>query len=163
MIMGDKIFVNFMKYDFIECIRRLKNEINQHYKDEIVPANVTAVNISLTTSSISSTTVVAVKANNEPEKWNKEKVKQWFEANEISKLILDHLDPCDGDIINQMFDMKLRAPEFFFQSMGKLKLELTFIDKFNFYVNILKGKIPGIDLRSIAKFSSCLDKLFAKK
>ncbi len=47
IIMGDKIFVNFMKYSFEECIRRLKNEVesklgqtnvtfeNKALKDEI--------------------------------------------------------------------------------------------------------------------------------
>jgi hypothetical protein len=32
IMMGDKIFINFMKYEFSECVRRLKAEIDQHYK-----------------------------------------------------------------------------------------------------------------------------------
>ena len=32
IIMGDKIFVHFMKYEFPECMRRLKGEINQYNK-----------------------------------------------------------------------------------------------------------------------------------
>ena len=31
IIMGDKIFINFMKYGFDECIRRLKNEVDSAF------------------------------------------------------------------------------------------------------------------------------------
>jgi hypothetical protein len=99
IIMGDKIFINFMKYKFDECIRRLKGEVDVHYKYEKVK---TAVVTESSLGVASSNDEVVQKKENPTLKWDAEQVENWFQQNELCLNILEHLNPCDGEMLHQM-------------------------------------------------------------
>lgn len=76
----------------------------------------------------------------EVRKWNRSQVETWFEQNSLNKSILNEMKTvCNGEILEQLAQIKNRAPEFFYQSISKS---------------------TGSDLSAVAHFSLCLDKLF---
>lgn len=113
--MSDRIFINFTKYDYDECTRRLKNEIDTY--------------ISLAQTSISNNDTNTVNSNvtgnqQSVENWSIEQVKQWFEENKIDDEIVKHFFPCNGSVLKQLSDMRRDAPEFYFQTMSAHKIEM---------------------------------------
>jgi hypothetical protein len=129
-IIGDKIFVNFTKYPFDECMRRLNLELGKtahafgDSADAVSPNQVVLP-------------VAAKTAQDSVENWSSEKVREWFVQNKIHSDLLNALVPCSGEILQQLCDMRSEAPEFFFQAMSK----------------------KNGDLREILHLSSCLKKL----
>ena len=125
-IMGDKIFINFTKYDFEECMRRLKHEINKISKTEnkqkhIVPIEEPKVN----------------SARNEDksvDKWSEAQVEEWFNTNNIDDKIKKIILPCSGVFLKQLYDMKRVSPEFYHQSfVRESQVTLKSIIVFNHY------------------------------
>ena len=55
------------------------------------------------------------------EDWSETDVKEWFIKNNINLAILDHLTPCPGIVLKQIYEMKKNAPEFFYYSLEKVK------------------------------------------
>jgi hypothetical protein len=113
--MSDRIFINFTKYDYDECTRRLKSEIDTY--------------MSSTQTSISNNdtnTVNVTGTGNKPsvENWSIEQVKQWFDENKIDDEIVRHFFPCNGSVLKQLSDMRRDAPEFYFQTMNAHKIEM---------------------------------------
>jgi len=103
LIMGDKIFVNFMKYDFVESIRRLKSEIDSirgENKSETCNSN--------------------IEKKDSAKDWTEAMVNEWFIKNGLNLLIFEHFKPFDGKILKQLYDTKQAAPEFYFQAMSKI-------------------------------------------
>jgi hypothetical protein len=141
IIMGDKIFINFMKYDFSECMRRLKGEVNQHYTAAKQVLNNPHPLTSAThlTGPINYQPLVLQNKVSEEVKWNAGQVEDWFNNNKLSSKIFEHLHPCDGGMLKRLFDMKRTASAFYYQ--------------------ILKD-INGVDTRDILMFSSALEALF---
>jgi len=103
-IMSDKIFVNFMKYDFEECIKRLKLEINSIKDGTKIKASNSSKGLS-----------------DSAKNWTEARAKEWFIQNGLSLLILEHFKPCDGKILKQMYDTKSKAYEFYFKSLSEIK------------------------------------------
>lgn len=119
-IMSDKIFVNFSKYDFAECMKRLTNEIH----------------------SIKNKTLKNMTNNNKHDSvsdWTELRVKAWFDQNALSLLIFGHFKPFNGKILKQMYDMKSKASDFYFQSLTK---------------------IENVEFNDVLKFSASLEDLF---
>ena len=85
-----------------------------------------------------SITAVLQKKNTEKreaEAWSETEVKEWFSKNNINLAILDHLAPCSGVVLKQIYDMNKRAPEFFYQSLDKIKgLRLNSISIFTHFL-----------------------------
>jgi hypothetical protein len=142
IIMGDKIFVNFKKYEFDECMRRLQGEIKQHYKEKEPQASSTSVK--------HQSSQVKFGAEHEKEEedtgesvqnWDTHKLNKWFEDKDLAQSLKDYLQKCDGKLLHQFYDMKAKAPEFYYQSMNK---------------------IANDDVMVIMQFSQCLDDLFSK-
>ena len=130
IILGDKIFINFMKYEFDECLRRLKNELDNCVKVKVSPEK----------------EPLPPKNNNNVENlrrkaddWDEKTVSEWFIENGLNREIERTLKPCNGEILKQMYDMKCRAPEFYYQSLKEIK---------------------SVDLGSLTRFSAHLDKIF---
>jgi hypothetical protein len=96
-IMGDKIFVHFMKYEFAECMRRLKAEIDVHYK----AVKVRSVN-PLPPDNLSQHAATPTKKVSEVVEWSTGQVEDWFKKNEIDLAIYEDMRPCNGKILNQM-------------------------------------------------------------
>ncbi len=72
--------------------------------------------------------------------WNFARTSEWLEVNQIDPCFLAYFGQMTGEDLVQLGDMRNRAPEFYFQSLGK---------------------ISGFDLKAITRFSTCLDMLFA--
>ncbi len=75
---------------------------------------------------------------NDASKWSENDVEIWFKA-KGNLLIYEQIKPCDGLLLQQLYDMQINAPEFFYQ-----------------YIS-MDNKL---DKRSILVFSSALKHLF---
>ena len=145
IIMSDKIFVNFTKYDFDECIRRLKNEITSRSREN-KNSKETSVNLS---KSVKETVALQTAVNEDRKvfenvdvkKWSENDVFKWLNDNEIDKNLISILMPCNGIILKQLFELRRDAPEFYFQSLDCAK-------NFN-------------DMKAVLKFTNCLNDLFS--
>lgn len=136
IIMGDKIFINFMKYEYEECIRRLKAELDQYIGKTVkVEEPVKPQSVSVTVVRSQAT----VQVDNGPN------VNEVFANDESLKVILSSLGSCDEHLLRQIYDMKTRAPEFYYQMLRDM---------------ITK---KDVDFRPILEFSAKLDSVFGKK
>ncbi|CAF0894381.1 unnamed protein product [Brachionus calyciflorus] len=122
IVISDKIFVNFMKYSFEECIQRLEGEINTITNKE-----------------------VSINKNGNEKKsissWDESQVNEWFINNKIDMKIYEKFLPFNGVILQQLYEMRRDAPEFYYQS---IKFKDT----------------EQIDLNSIMNFTHLLKTLF---
>ncbi len=125
LIIGDKIFVNFTKYSFDESIRRLKNEIAYY----IYPSSVLLDSKSKYSYN-----------SNKVEKWSEKETLEWFENNSLNMAIFDHLKPCNGAILKEMYYMKTYSSDFYYKSLRE---------------------IENVRLNAIILFSASLEKLFS--
>jgi hypothetical protein len=64
---------------------------------------------------------------------------KWFKENNLNMNILEELKPCNSSMLKQIYDMKCKAPEFYYQTLKEIK---------------------QVDIRSIVIFSECLENLF---
>jgi hypothetical protein len=133
IIMGDKIFVNFTKYDFEECMRRLRKELNSSSS----PSTAQALDIQ---PPITSASPIADKTFIDA--CSSEQVKKWFLKYKLNMRIYERLSPdFNGELLRQLYELKRQAPEFYFKSLEKM---LNNDD----------------DLRSILNFTLQLTRLF---
>lgn len=151
--MGDKIYINFAKDKYDECINKLKREIESYLRmsqkrtngngDRLtklvrvakIVQNVANINRMSETNEIED---LKLKMKNVDE-WNEDESREWFVNNEIDAELMGMILPCNGKMLKQLIEMKKRAPEFYFQALNQ------------------SGKI---NLKSILKFGVCLEKLF---
>lgn len=115
--MSDRIFINFTKYDYDECTRRLKSEIDTYMSS-------TQTSISNNDTSTVNNNVTGTGNKPSVENWSIEQVKQWFDENNIDDEIVKHFFPCNGSVLKQLSDMRRDAPEFYFQTMNAHKIEM---------------------------------------
>lgn len=106
--MSDKIFINFMKYDYDECLRRLKSEIDNY------------MNIARSTGT-GSAFVEDTGERKNARSWNEMQVQEWFEENNIDTRVVNQFVPCTGAVLKQLYDLRNDAPEFYFQSLNTKK------------------------------------------
>lgn len=122
LIISDKIFVNFTKYSFEECMKRLNRELKNL---ECCPE------------------IIKLEENKEKpvEKWNEDEVKEWFRNNFLNESILNFFEPCNGIILKQIYEMRRDAPEFFYQSFRNLNIDMNSILNFTHKLkNIFESK-----------------------
>lgn len=125
-MLGSRIFIDFTKYEFSECIRRLLLEIDNYHKSE-VGSTLTAVDkpseetnkIETTTNHIENDKV------KKAEDWTERDVKRWLKEKHINKLIVQNVSPCNGKILNQLYSIQCNAPEFFYKSITSNKVIQT--------------------------------------
>jgi len=125
----DSVLIDFVKIDYDECIYRIKHEL------EALRPNVKNTKVESAFSIVKLNDVVTVK----PEEWTEAQVKEWFIKNDINLLIFDYFRPCSGKILRQMYQMNVRTPEFYNQSMKEIK---------------------NIKFNMIVLFTACLEELF---
>jgi hypothetical protein len=107
-----------MKYSLEESLQRLRNELNKFLKH--------TVSITKTEHENSSTHhhhqhVKEKLKTHRADDWSEAEVKEWFIKNNVNLAILEHLSPCSGVVLRQMFEMRKIAPEFFYQSLKEIK------------------------------------------
>ncbi|RMZ96525.1 hypothetical protein BpHYR1_008771 [Brachionus plicatilis] len=108
IILGTKIFVNFSKYPFDECIKRLKLEIDEQIcedkkiaaKSESVPNKINESDKSL-------------------ENWTNEDVKEWLIESDIHVDIASQFNHFDGELLTQLIKVYKTSPEYFYSSINK--------------------------------------------
>ncbi len=124
IIMTKKICVNFTKNGLDECFKQLRHEIkmgqiNFNEKNENQMNNDAKNEISTLG-------------------WTHDDVNEWFSKNELSQEILNYLRPCTGIVLNQVYEMKCNAPEFYYQSLSKTdNISMSSISLFTFHLNKL--------------------------
>jgi hypothetical protein len=121
IILGSKIFVNFTKYEFDECMGRLRAELANVLKP-VSPrlakaSTVTSNQISIKISPVGSSTSTA-EVGHATLDWDEGHVEQWMAEKNVSGTIRRNVLPCNGRILNQMLCMLESAPEFFYNSIS---------------------------------------------
>ena len=117
LILGSKIFIDFTKYDFEECIKRLikeviqfneskedvkeneklENEIKEPIEKKIIPKSINALN------------------------WSELDAEKWIKDKKFHKEIAESLLPCNGKLLNQLFEMYNKIPDYFYSSLNGSK------------------------------------------
>lgn len=117
IILGSKIFIHFMKYDFQECIRRLKMELVHHFtpipikipQENNIDTKKTIINYSQKIKEPQGQIVNKTKLD-----WTEEDVNKWLLEKNIHSGIIKMIQQCDGKLLHELFLIKNEAPEFFF-------------------------------------------------
>ena len=89
-IIKDKKYIEFSKY---KQFGQFATELNEHVKS--------------ISGQLSSTQTL------NPSSWSEEEVNNWFKNKKIKDLIIKRLVPCDGGLLEQLYQMLVTAPEFF--------------------------------------------------
>jgi hypothetical protein len=162
LIMGSKIFVDFTKYDYQECIKRLLKEltpfIDQHKKNSSTTTDVAVEdknNNQKTSSGIAphtspsekSKTTDTNKLTSQEEgnhlkrnaliSWTVDDVNKWIDEKKIHKIIKENIAPCNGELLSQYYGIYKNAPEFFFRSINP-NAQLTLKDSAHFLNELSK-------------------------
>jgi hypothetical protein len=121
IIIGDKIFVDYTKYEFDDAMNRLIKQIKlntkekvEDLKEQIEEININSINLNDVKTSKSIPNTDANKAIN----WSDKEVEDWFIQNEIHELYED-LKPLHGKLLHQLYQLQVYTPEFFFKSITK--------------------------------------------
>jgi hypothetical protein len=123
-----------MKYELKEGLEHLRNQLTKILKNTSQNQNIILEKVNEPLKLEKSKT-----RSQKSEAWSEGEVREWFSKNSINLSILDHLSPCSGIVLKQIYDMNKRAPEFFYQSLRDIK---------------------GINLSSISIFTHFLTKTF---
>lgn len=147
IIMSDKIFINFTKYEFDECIRRLIKELRSFHMSQTDSPRSLNTSFGQPLPAIKTETVI-IDRGNEPkpgsvENWSEIDVRRWLVANNIDQNVVDRLMPCTGADLKQLFDLKASNPQF--------------------YVHALNSKRIISDFKPVITFDQTLQKLFVSK
>ena len=127
IIMGDKIYINFIEFDFDECIEKIKHEIEiSNFKSKTNQEE----NVLVPTNN-------KTKKSSEVEKWSETQVQNWFIENKINMKIYEHFSPINGELLVQIYDMKNSAPEFYYQTLKEMNNDLRSITLFSMFINKL--------------------------
>jgi len=123
--MGTKIFVNFTRYEYDECIRRLNNEIQPLLKATRKSSAQTAqsnaeTRVDTTSTKDSGRTDEAKDTGiSEANSWDAGEVRSWLAEAGVHPLIREHLHNCHGGHLHELFEMKLKAADYFFCFIGR--------------------------------------------
>jgi hypothetical protein len=96
-----KICFHFYKSSFHLCFNGLIDHI------EVLRSNQ-----KMTTTSIPNSSVVD---------WNEESVVQWLKSKNINQIIFDHITPCNGSVLFELYLISIDAPNYFYQHISKFK------------------------------------------
>jgi hypothetical protein len=144
-MLGAKIYIDFTKYEFEECISRLKKELfsiieikNELKNEKKTPAQTVEVETNETKTEVKVSGkqfVDKVFGKNDIKKiipeteiskpivshpahlWTEAEINFWLIDKNISPAIILNVSPCDGKLLEQLFRMSKEVPEFFFSSL----------------------------------------------
>ena len=123
--MGSKIFIDFIKYDFSESMRRLKSELDRFDHDNHDETK--EENKNNNTTENNETQENSKNEKNEPqtnriiENWSEQEVENWLNEKKIHSVICENVKPSNGNILKQLYLMQQNAPEFFYSSISSNK------------------------------------------
>jgi hypothetical protein len=162
-IIGDKIFIDFTKYELNDCFKRLLNQI-QLLNDEQITEKMVAVahpsksmsaavvehSASVNQNQIQlivpdnlikmfSSCKIGTEFKEDILQWNETQTEEWFKEKSIQDSILNSLQPINGKILYQLYQLQLYTPEFFYKSITSNQ---------------------DINLKHVAYFCSCLNDIF---
>jgi hypothetical protein len=145
-IIKDKIYINFPKHEWKNCIRMLKIRANSIYNTVYIPK----FKAELLGHKIYNckTDMVAFKLHSESEivkrvsYWSTHNIERWFRSNKIDMEMLENFYPINGEILVQLYEIRSMAPHFFYKSFKKSKTD---------------------NIKDISAFSFCLFKLFSAR
>jgi hypothetical protein len=120
IILGSKIYIDFTKYNFEECIRRLKQEIIQINNQNILTAN-----DSISKDPVKNNNNSSINDTKKIENWNEKQVDDWLNEKKIHPVIVENVRPSNGKLLSQLFSMQQEAPEFFYSSISSNKQIVT--------------------------------------
>lgn len=143
LIMSDKIFVNFIKYEFDECMRRLNHEIDSILGNTKKTSNQSSSSFPPPIDSKNSGDASKLKEENKKNlDWSEAEVKEWFDENNLNILLFDYFKPMTGKILKELYEMKRNSSDLYFQSLKE---------------------IENIKFNMIMAFTACLEELFNAK
>ena len=142
--MGTKIFIDFTKYDFLECSDRLLKEIKECTEKSTVQvqSNVSKektifLNENFRLDKSFSTVSSPIKNNNLILNWTEDDVDKWLSEKQVNSQIAACVKPCNGMLLNQYYDMQSSCPEFFYNSISSNK-QISFRDVAHFGCELKK-------------------------
>lgn len=129
-MLGAKIYIDFTKYDFEECTSRLRKELsnirNENDKREKKIEEVHQISnkieedIVIVEDTIIDTKIFinSVKEKNENAYyWTEAEVGNWLNEKKIKTSIIENIAPCDGKLLQQLYQISKEVPEFFYSSL----------------------------------------------
>lgn len=144
--MSDKIYINYTKYSFVESTRKLFKQVAKvignnkaDFKDSDSIKTLKSLPQTPVPVKIKQENEKVEKSDNNVQKWSEDEVEKWFKESG-SMIIYEKLRPCNGELLNQLYELKVNAPEFFYK----------FVTSDN-----------KLDCRSILVFGNNLNKLFS--
>jgi hypothetical protein len=122
--LGAKIFINFEKYDFEECMRRLRLEIDSlispnNTNDDDIDKIEIKPHQQLVETKIPVNNIDIKRPLPEAHSWNGALVKQWLEEKDIHTSIVNSILPCNGKLLYEIYMIKKEAPNYFYSSIIK--------------------------------------------
>ena len=140
IILGSKIFVNFMKYEFSECMRRLLTELKPYNEipekraeSEKTVAKEESKKIELKTFE------QKPKIKNPIQDWNENDVSKWMNSKLIHPIIAENLKGSNGNILYEIFLIKEEFPQYYYQSIASTSNGLLTIKEIALFNHELKS------------------------
>ena len=131
--MGDKIYINFVKFELNDAVKKLIDQISL-LKPKLLE-NESKETVCINSESRNSNNFAK---KEKIKNWSEIQVKEWFKENNFLE-IYEQLKPCDGELLLELNKMHMNAPQFLYNS---LKNELNY------------------NLRMILVFTQNFEKLF---
>ena len=120
ILLGAKIFIDFKKFSFDECSKRLKYELEK----------ICSNNIKIDTSKENEKKMP--RKSHSIQSWSVAEVQCWLAKNGICEDITALLRNFDGEMLANLNAIRLTAPDYFFASVSKNnKIDLFSVVKFN--------------------------------
>ncbi|CAF0754608.1 unnamed protein product [Brachionus calyciflorus] len=130
IIIGDKIFIDFTKYELNDCFTRVLDQISrfekhsQHnlQKSESITLKPEQKSEVITLKPEKKSEIVNVKKPTElPNQknfvsWNENETEKWFSDNSLSN-VFNILKPINGKYLLQLYQLQIHTPEFFYKSL----------------------------------------------
>ena len=102
------IFINYTQIEFNKCIELINFNLKAIEK-KTLDLNVAddPNQFELNHASLNSTVV----------KWEEKDVESWINEKQIRSSILDNIRPCNGELLYELFSIKMKAPDFFYETL----------------------------------------------
>ena len=150
------MFINFKKYDWEECIRRLRAEIlslqKKSAKQEKKPNKMNKTPQQNSNNNINTNVIKSEEKQNSNDEskqqtvkdnkleWKEEDVDSWLTEKKFSRALIENIKPCNGKILYQLYLMCKTAPEFFYCTLrtdSNNKINLKDLAFFSYELNNL--------------------------
>ena len=133
LVIGDKIFVDYIKHSFDESMRRLIFELEKIQQHINITSSPLLKNTSAPTPGPPQT-IPEIKK--QPNEMSELEIENWFNENNLNLKLFASLKPCNGATLEQLYLMRKDAPEFYFQTIKEILKNdisslLSFSDKLN--------------------------------